>query len=293
VLFPGALADAHAHAHARRACPEASAADAERIRCMIAERYRTDDEARRLALDLYRETGSVAGVEREHVMDGGFRGKLHLVPEPPVARHRKHLAWVAAAAADFTWFFGELESRADRASAAGAPAGPPLFRHQPIAWRFFRSVGRTTPSAYASGWTVAYNVSGSLLRSEDATRETLFHEIFHLNDGARAWSRRALGAIYDGIVARCGARTACLTPYGPTTTKVRGGTYYAFQPDNGDGVHEYAAEIAMRYYQDHRALLRGDKLAGPAFKCGPAESAKAWSLLVEEFFGGVDLVPAC
>jgi hypothetical protein len=29
------------------------------------------------------------------------------------------------------------------------------------------------------------------------------------------------------------------------------------------------------------------------FKCGPAENAKAWAALVEEFFGGVDLVPAC
>jgi hypothetical protein len=124
-------------------------------------------------------------------------------------------------------------------------------------------------------------------------RETLFHEIFHLNDGARSFSRRALGAIYDGIVARCGARTPCLTPYAPTTTMVRGGTYYAFQPDNGDGVHEYAAEIALRYYQDTRATLRGEPPARRPFRCGPPENARAWALIVSEFFGGVDLLPAC
>lgn len=279
VLFPGATAQT-----LRQACPDTSLAAAEQIRCLIAARFRGDDEARAIALDLFERTGGVAGVEREHVMDGGFRGKLHLVPEPPVGPHRKHLAWVAAATTDFEWFFGELEARAGKR---------PAYRHEPIAWRFFRSVGRTTPSAYASGWTVAYNVSGSLLRTADGTRETLFHEIFHLNDGEQRFSRPKLGAIYDGIVARCGARTPCLAPYAPTTTMVRGGTYYAFQPDNGDGVHEYAAEIAMRYYQDHRALLRGERLTRPAFKCGPPENAEAWSRIVEAFFGGVDLTPPC
>jgi hypothetical protein len=31
----------------------------------------------------------------------------------------------------------------------------------------------------------------------------------------------------------------------------------------------------------------------PAFKCGTNENARAWKLLVDEFFGGVDRVPAC
>jgi hypothetical protein len=74
---------------------------------------------------------------------------------------------------------------------------------------------------------------------------------------------------------------------------VRGGTYYAFQPDNGDGVHEYAAELALRYYREQRALVRGEAPVLPPFKCGPEESARAWSLIVDEFFGGVDLVPDC
>jgi hypothetical protein len=29
------------------------------------------------------------------------------------------------------------------------------------------------------------------------------------------------------------------------------------------------------------------------FKCGNPENAKAWALVVQEFFGGVDLIPAC
>ncbi|EYF04649.1 hypothetical protein [Chondromyces apiculatus] len=294
VLFPEAPSEEHRHACAS---PDADA----RTRCLIERRYAQDPGARDLALALYVRSGGVAGVERAQEMDGGFRGKLRLVPELPIGPYRKHLDWVTRAAADFTWFFGEIGAR------AGAPV---QFRYEPVAWRFFRSVGRTTPSAYAQGWTVAYNVSGSLLRSEIGARETLFHEIFHLNDGAKGWSRRVLGDLYDGIVARCrpaeagskrggGAQgaaageTACFTPYAPTATKVRGGTFYAFQADNGDAVHEYAAEIAMRYYVDTRKHLRGEKLAHAPFRCGPRENQEAWGLVVKEFFGGVDLLPAC
>jgi hypothetical protein len=31
---------------------------------------------------------------------------------------------------------------------------------------------------------------------------------------------------------------------------------------------------------------RGEQPLRPAFKCGPAENASAWKLMVEEFFGG-------
>ena len=74
---------------------------------------------------------------------------------------------------------------------------------------------------------------------------------------------------------------------------VRGGTYYAFQPDNGDSVHEYAAELALRYYREHRAVLGATRLARAPFKCGPEENRRAWAAIAAEFFGGVDLVPAC
>ena len=74
---------------------------------------------------------------------------------------------------------------------------------------------------------------------------------------------------------------------------VRGGTYYAFQQNNGNSVHEYAAELAVRYFAEQREMLSNGKLARRAFKCGPAENAQAWQALVDEFFAGRDLVPSC
>ena len=40
-------------------------------------------------------------------------------------------------------------------------------------------------------------------------------------------------------------------------------------------------------------MVRGDKPIRPAFKCGPDENRRAWEAIAAEFFGGVDLVPAC
>ena len=148
----------------------------------------------------------------------------------------------------------------------------------------------------AHPWVIAYNVSGSLHRGPDAVRATLFHEIFHLNDSAHGnWSRKHLTTYFDAIVARCTRHgrlsTPCLRPYAPGDTMVRGGTYYAFQP--GNGVGEYAAELATRYYQEHRRLIAGKALLRPPFKCGPKPNERVWSTFVDEFFGGVDRVAAC
>jgi hypothetical protein len=218
-------------------------------------------------------------------MDGGFRGTIHLVPEAPMGKERRHLAWITAANEDFDGFFTEL--------ARGAPA-PLRYRWRDLAYRFFRSVKRTTPSAYADRWSVAYNVAGSLNTSADGVRETLFHEIFHLDDAAHGdWSARALRPTFDAIVQKCGTRAACLGPYAPNDTMVRGGTYYAFQPNNGDAVHEYAAELALRYYRENRAVMRGEAVKKPGFKCGPPENQRAWEALSGEFFGGVDRTPSC
>ncbi len=144
---------------------------------------------------------------------------------------------------------------------------------------------------------MSYNVAGSLHGSADAVRETLFHEIFHLNDAAHGdWSKRVLQPVFDAVVARCGTRVACLRPYAPGDTMVRGGTYYAFQPDNGESVHEYAAELALRWYREQRALGRGLGPGRPRvtpFKCGPEENGRAWAAMVDEFFGGADAVPRC
>jgi hypothetical protein len=158
-----------------------------------------------------------------------------------------------------------------------------------------RSVGKHTPSAYATSWTITYNVEGSLLTSAAGVEETLFHELFHLNDEEHGgWSSKTLGADYAAIVTKCGTKVACLAPYAPNSTKVRAtGTYYAFQPNNGDGVHEYAAELAVRYWKEQREIDAHGRLTHRAFKCGPAENARAWKALVDEFFAGHDDVPAC
>lgn len=255
----------------------------DRARCLFTVRYQGDPEATQIALDLFEASGNVAGVQVEQDMEGGFRGRIHLVPTVPIGHDRHHLAWVASATRDFDAFFAGLS----------APA-PVRYRIRPLAYRFFRSVGRTTPSAYAEGWTVSYNVAGSLHSSADAVRETLFHEIFHLNDAAHDdWSASHLRSIFKAVVARCGTRVACLRPYAPGDTMVRGGTYYAFQPDNGESVHEYAAELALRWYREQRAVHRGEPLGRPPFKCGPEENRRAWEAITTEFFGGADAVPGC
>jgi hypothetical protein len=257
------------------------------VPCLLAARYAADEKAKAVALDLFARTGTIAGLDVDHTMDGGYRGMLHLVPELPVDRERAHLERVATALHDFDTFFGALEGD------AGAKVS---YRWRRLALRFFRSVRARTPSAYAVDWTVAYNVSGSLNGTADAVRETMFHEIFHLNDAAhghtaRDWSSSAVGSTYDAIVAKCGARTACLTPFSPNATMVRGGTYYSFQP--GNDVREYAAELAVRYYREQRGVLGQGPRVTPLFKCGPPENARAWRLFVAEFFGGIDRTPAC
>ncbi len=260
-------------------CPEGD----DPRRCLVAAFYGDDPASQELALALFDEFGGVAGVEEEYELDGGFRGMIRIVPERPVGSHREHLRWVLEAQRDIAAFLGGLAEHADR---------PLAFRHAPIVWRFFRSVGRTTPSMMAYDWEVAYNVSGSLNRTSSRVREGLVHEFFHLNDRG-GWSRTEIGYAVDGIVDRCGTDVDCLKPYAPHRTKVRGGTYYAFQPDNGDIAREYAAELATRYFLEQRAALAGEPLTAPSFKCGPWENARAWQALTDEFFGGADLVPDC
>ena len=263
-----------------------------RIRCLYDERYRGDPKAASVAHELWVKWRIIAGVEVAHTMDGGYRGMIRLEPAVPVGADRKHLEWVAAAMADFDVFFGEVEKFQLRSADGGARTTiPKPFRFRPITLRFMRSIGARTPAAYAHDWTVAYNFMGTLNLSADAVRETMFHEIFHLNDAAHGdWAAKALGKPFDFVAKKCGVATPCLTPYTPNDTIVRGGTYYAFQP--GNGVGEYAAELALRYYREQRAVLRGLPKVKP-FKCGPAQNAEAWALMRDEFFEGVDAVPAC
>ncbi|MBU1411630.1 hypothetical protein KKC22_08950, partial [Myxococcota bacterium] len=73
-------------------------------------------------------------------------------------------------------------------------------------------------------------------------------------------------------------------------TTVKGGTYYAFQP--GNDVHEYAAELGLRYFLEQREALASRRIAAP-FKCANAVNAASWLLHVTEFHAGADAVPAC
>jgi hypothetical protein len=281
----------------------ADAACHDDLRCLVDHAYARDDKARALALQLFDETGDVAGSDHESTMNGGFRGTLHITPALPTNDVRVQLERVIASARDFETFFAKVHAS-------------PTYRWRDLTFRFFRSssgprnleVERTTPSAYAIGprpmpqsanddisFSLAYNVKGSLLTTETGVRETLFHEVFHMNDAAHGdWSPRTLTTDYDAIVKKCGAmNVACLTPYAPNDTMVRGGTYYAFEPNNGLPVREYAAELALRWYKEHRALERHEPLpGGRAFKCGPPENKRSWDAIVHEFFA-VDLVPAC
>jgi hypothetical protein len=256
------------------------------VPCLIEQAYVADDKARELALALYADTGDIAGVGPEEVMDGGYRGPIRLVPQLPIATYRKHLAWTSQAMKSMDTFFATLFENQTAA---------PNYRWRAVSLRFVRSIKKRTPSAYAFGWTMEYNVEGSLLTSAGGVLDTIFHELFHLNDFAHGdWSAKTLQQDYDAIVARCGTKASCLAPFAPNKTRVRAtGTYYAFQPNNGNGVHEYAAEIAVRYFTEQSQMIQKRTLARPAFKCGPAENARAWQALVDEFFAGRDLVPAC
>jgi hypothetical protein len=259
-----------------------------RTRCAIDARWAGDAKAQSLANELWAKWRIIPGVDVAHTMDGGYRGNIRLVPAVPINDQRKHVEWIVAAMRDMDQFFEEL----------GGPKTKKRYRFKPIELRFMKSLdGKRTPSAYAHDWTVAWNLEGSLHTSIDAVRETLVHEIFHLNDrahgsakGADWWSPNVLGKEFDFAVQKCGTAIPCLTPFTPNETIVRGGTYYSYQP--GNGVVEYAAELALRYYREQRAVMRKLPKVKP-FKCGPPQNARAWEAMRDEYFDGIDLVPTC
>src|SRR3954465_7527957 len=251
-------------------CTPTDARPFDPIACLLDARFAKDEQAKQLAAELYRTSCDLAALGEDEQMNGGYRGTIHLVPELPVGKYRKHLTWVVAATGSVDQFFTKVLD--------GKQA---KYRWRELAFRFVRSVGKHTPSAYAligphDVWTIEYNVEGSLLTSETGVRETFFHELFHINDeDHKDWSQHTLATDYQAIVKKCGTRSTCLAPYAPNDTKVRAtGTYYAFQPNNGNTVHEYAAELAVRYFKEQSEMLANGKLAAKAFKCGPAENGR-------------------
>lgn len=252
------------------------------LREAIAAAYADDAAAGDAALALFARHGTVAGVEAAFTMDGGFRGLIDLVPARPVGRDVRHLRAVLAAHDSIEETLASLREVAVRAV---------TYRHRALVYRFTESVGRTTPSAYASEWHVAFNVRGSLHRNPDAVRRTIVHEVLHLNEGGAGALAERLRPIHARILARCGTRTACLAPYAPQPVRVRGGTYYAFQPDNGDAVDEYAADLASRFLEEQRAALRGARAR--SWKCQNGENAEAYEAVAAHYFGGADRTRAC
>lgn len=259
----------------RNACPDTLEADA-RVRCLIMLRYVDDEESRDLALTLFAETGSLAGLLPEETTEDARGEKIRLRPARPVGSNRDHLRWIIAAMRDYKHFIDGLTA-----------IKPVSFRFKSLDFRFFYSEKGHMPSAFAFRQNVGYNLFGAVNVSEEAVRTTLFHEIVHLNDGWHGeWSSRALADVYYKILARCSKRNACLAAYAPTDTMLEG-HYYSFAPKST--VREYAAETALRYYIEHRLLLDKKPLTQKPFKCGPEENREAWRLIVDELFGGIDL----
>ena len=242
-----------------------------------------DDDANKKTLALFERFGVRSDVEHEHLMDGGFRGKIHIVPAEPVGADRKHLEWLTNAYEKMDAWMKVFASRAPEHR----------YRFTPITLKFFISENRTTPSAYAFDWSIAYNLHGSLLQSQTGVLETFIHETFHLNDQAHNdWSGRTMSDLYGRIRTKCGKSSPCFAPYSPGTTMVRGGTYYAFHAEND--VREYAAELMVRFYKETDAAFKGVASSNAAkFKCGPEENKLAWESLLKEFFDGKDVTASC
>jgi len=247
-------------------------------------RFASDPEALHLARALYAGTNALAGVDMRGTIDG-YRGEdVELFPALPLGDHRHHLEWLHTSLAAFDSFIGSLAAHAPRSV---------TFHPRPKAFVFFRTAVPSYPSAYSSRGIIGYNLHGPLHQNPREAHETLFHELFHVNDAVRgAWSTIAVAPLFDSILARCGDEHDCFGPFAPHDTVVPDGTYYAFDKRTRD-VREYAAELALRYFLEHEAILAGGAARLPPFKCLAPENRVAWGLLVDEFFGGADLSPEC
>ena len=131
------------------------------------------------------------------------------------------------------------------------------------------------------------------MQTQLGVRETYFHELFHSNDND--WSGKALRKDYDAILKKCPARRdqvpgAVRAERHDRRERARRHVLRV-QKNNGDGVHEYAAELAVRYWEEHMEILAKGKLAKKPFKCGAPENGRSWKALIDQFFGGRDLTP--
>ncbi|AKU93910.1 hypothetical protein AKJ09_00574 [Labilithrix luteola] len=252
--------------------------------CAIDALYGDDSESWTLARELFDEHGTLPGTGAVHVIDAGYLGVMNTRAALPKGAYRHHLQWLVK---------GLRTIESVIAAVATTSSEPVLFRTRPHAVMFYKTDVPSYPSAYAMENVVGYNLEGPLHESEHKVMATLFHEIFHLNDAGHGdWSDRALSPLFSAILETCADDDACLEPYAPDDTKVPGGTYYPFDPRTA-AVREYAAEIGERWFVEHRAIVERGEQPEQAFKCATSLNADAWSQVVGEFFGGVDLVAEC
>lgn len=264
------------------ACPS-SLPPKEHAECLIEFRFAHDAEALDLARSLYAKTGVLPGVDVSKSQSTYTGERVPTTPALPIGEDRQHLAWIIASFERYDAVFSTL--------AAQAPA-PIDFSLRPDAFVFFRTQTKTYPSAWGEHGVVGYNLEGPLHTSERDVLETLFHELFHLNDERRGgWSNAALGDVFSTIVSRCGGDHECLTGFAPYDTCVPDGTYYPFDERTRD-VREYGAELALRWYLEHEAVLAGAPVE-PPFKCGTDENRSVWDRITQDFFGGLDLTREC
>lgn len=283
------------NAHARRiacadvgddlclaACPD-TLPPREHAMCLLEFRFGTDEEAAALARSFYSRTETLLGVETRPTIEG-FRGEqVALHPALPLGTDRHHIEWLSESLDGFDRFLDALREHAPRTV---------RFSTRPRAFVFFRTAETSFPSAYYVDEKIAYNLAGPLHTNRGDARETMFHELFHLNDAREeGWSERALGEIFGAILAECTGHD-CFAAYAPHSSVVDDGTFYAFDPRTGD-VREYAAELALRYLLEQERVLAGEGPIDPPFKCVTALNGVAWTRLTDTFFGGADLTPPC
>jgi hypothetical protein len=259
--------------------------------CLINLRFVSDPQALTLARAIYEATNVLPGIAAPSVPIEGYRGEnVELIPALPLGpEYRHHLAWLRSSFETFRSFLDAIGTEATAQSTVS-------FDARPDAVIFFRTPSPSYPSAFFIDGNIAYNLDGPRHSDRREMHETLFHELFHVNDAKHdAWSTKALQPIFDAIVERCGVDHECLRPYTPHDSTVSEGTFYAFD-ERTRHVREYAAELALRYFLEHEPILAGMAPApstSPPFKCWTEENRAAWDLLVGEFFGGVDLTSAC
>jgi len=282
---------------------ESFASPSTRARCLIDFRFSADHEARLLARALYEHSHVLPAISPRVEIEG-YRGtRVAILPATPIDKQRHHLRWLRRSLDSFESFISEVSARAPRKV---------TFDVRPEVIVFFRTAGSSYPSAFVDGRAISYNLDGPLHRRWRDMHETLFHELFHVNDGQRDnWSEQQLVGVFDAILDRCSASSAkgvgserCFRPFAPypfSASKARTDpgaaatahdALYAFDERTRE-VREYAAEVALRYFLEHERIFNHEEPIRPPFKCLNALNARAWTLMADEFFGGLDLAPRC